>query len=268
MDISFRVSVVSQLTSVLPLLITQAAPARPNFRVNLGKGTVTIGDDTEEAAKRALAAATGVDLTGRPAAGVKPRDVKLKDNGSVKIAAMTEEDCIDATKLIMELFFKGRPQDFLAKDRLKAEQAERVYGGLANGVNESNDRLLLAAKVGGRLIGVAEVSLPGESRFETPTPSAPNDEPYVADVAVAPNQRNRGIGKALLRACEAAVAARGDGQMYLHAKQDNEAGLALFQKSGYTELGRSEEASPLAQFGIGEVGHVLLTKELNASEYN
>lgn len=45
--------------------------------------------------------------------------MKLRDNGSVTISAMTEDDCVDATKLVMELFFVSRPQDFLAKERLQ-----------------------------------------------------------------------------------------------------------------------------------------------------
>ena len=150
--------------------------------------------------------------------------------GNVVIAAMTQEDCVDATKLIMALFFKVRPQDFLAKERLQKEQSERVYEGLVNGVTEgefifihiwairltscfvygAKDRLLIAAKVGGKVVGVAEVSLPGGQRFgaEKLEPKAPGDFPYISDVAVAPNQGKRGIGRALVRACEAAVAAQ------------------------------------------------------------
>jgi|TARA_B110000444_G_scaffold113528_1_gene107066 ribosomal protein S18 acetylase RimI-like enzyme len=130
--------------------------------------------------------------------------------GNVVIAAMTQEDCVDATKLIMALFFKVRPQDFLAKERLQKEQSERVYEGLVNGATEAKDRLLIAAKVGGKVVGVAEVSLPGGQRFgaEKLEPKAPGDFPYISDVAVAPNQGKRGIGRALVRACEAAVAAQ------------------------------------------------------------
>ena len=280
-DIASRFASVADLSP--PSSVSQAAPARPNFRVNLGKGTVTVYDLKEEAAKRALAAATAGNVTGRPAESVRPRDVKLKDNGNVSIAAMTEEDCVDGTKLIMELFFKVRPQDFLAKDRLKAEQAERVYGGLVQGVVESEDRLLLAAKVGGKLVGVAEVSLPGGARFgaEKFEPKAPGDAPYVSDVAVAPNQRGRGIGKALLRACEAAVVAKGCGAMYLHTKVDNDGAQALFARGGYEEPAdakaaltqmqiaqRGTKGGPLASLGLVEVGHILLKKELRASDYN
>ena len=51
-------------------------------------------------------------------------------------------------------------------------------------------------------MGVAEVSLPGGQRFgaEKLEPKAPGDFPYISDVAVAPNQGKRGIGRALVRA--------------------------------------------------------------------
>lgn len=77
-------------------------------------------------------------------------------------------------------------------------------------LQEAKDRLLIAAKVGGKVVGVAEVSLPGGQRFgaEKLEPKAPGDFPYISDVAVAPNQGKRGIGRALVRACEAAVAAQ------------------------------------------------------------
>ena len=259
----------------------QAAPARPNFRVNLGKGTVTIIDEKEEAAKRALAA-DGAESSSRPGAVVKAKEIKLRDNGNVTIAAMTEDDCVDATKLVIELFFKVRPIDFIAKDRLKKEQSERVYEGLMDGVTTSNDRLLLVAKVGGNVAGVAEVSLPGGTRFgaEKLEPKAPADMPYVSDVAVSPNQRGRGIGKALLRACEAAMVAKGYNKMYLHTKVDNDAAQALFEKGGYAEppeakaglsqyqiAQRSSKGGILSKLGITEAGHLLLAKDLRPSDY-
>ena len=234
---------------------TQAAPARPNFRVNLGAGTVTVIDEREEAAKAAARAAIeGAGDGGRPASMVKAKEIKLRDSGNVTIAATTEEDCVDATKLVIELFFKVRPQDFLAKDRLKAEQAERVYEGLMDGVKESKDRLLLVAKIAGKVAGVAEVSLPGGTRFgaEKLEPKAPADLPYVSDVAVAPNQRGRGIGKALLRACEAAMAAQGHTKIYTHTKVDNEAAQAMFERGGYVEP--AEAKAGLTQFQIAQRG--------------
>ena len=118
--------------------IWRPPPGTPKFRVDLGKGTVEIVDEEEERRKyarmRAMNAAAaagkaGIDADADPAALVPEKQIKLRDNGNVVIAAMTEEDCVDATKLIMALFFKVRPQDFLAKDRLQKEQSQRCTRG-------------------------------------------------------------------------------------------------------------------------------------------
>lgn len=272
--------------------IWRPPPGTPKFRVDLGKGTVEIVDEEEErrkyARRRAMNAAAAAgkagieDADANPAALVPERQIKLRDNGNVIIAAMTEEDCVDATKLIMALFFKVRPQDFLAKDRLQKEQSERVYQGLVDGVANGKDRLLIAAKVGGKVVGVAEVSLPGGKRFgaEKIEPKAPEDWPYISDVAVAPNQGKRGIGRQLVRACEAAMCAKGLRKMYTHTKVDNEAAQALFERAGYVEPAevkasltqmqiaqRGTKGGPLAKLGLVEVGHVLLAKELDPAEY-
>ena len=271
--------------------IWRPPPGTPKFRVDLGKGTVEIVDEEEERRKyarmRAMNAAAaagkaGIDTDADPAALVPEKQIKLRDNGNVVIAAMTEEDCVDATKLIMALFFKVRPQDFLAKDRLQKEQSERVYQGLVDGVVNGKDRLLVAAKVGGKVVGVAEVSLPGGKRFgaEKLEPRAPEDEPYISDVAVAPNQGKRGIGRQLVRACEAAMCAKGLRKMYTHTKVDNEAAQALFERAGYVEPAeikasltqmqiaqRGTKGGPLAKLGLVEVGHILLAKELDPAEY-
>ena len=246
--------------------IWRPPPGTPKFRVDLGKGTVEIVDEEEERRKYArmramnAAAAAGKagieDADANPAALVPERQIKLRDNGNVVIAAMTEEDCVDATKLIMALFFKVRPQDFLAKDRLQKEQSERVYQGLVDGVANGKDRLLIAAKVGGKVVGVAEVSLPGGKRFgaEKIEPKAPEDWPYISDVAVAPNQGKRGIGRQLVRACEAAMCAKGLRKMYTHTKVDNEAAQALFERAGYVEPAEVSEPDADADRAAGDQG--------------
>ena len=83
---------------------------------------------------------------------------------------------MDATNLVMDLFFKVRPQDFLARKRLAKAQSDRVYAGLLDGVQNATDRVLIAAKVGSNLVGIAEVSLPNGDRFgaESYRPKAPS----------------------------------------------------------------------------------------------
>ena len=89
----------------------------------------------------------------------------MKNGGNVVIGLLEEQDVDDATNLIMDLFFKVRPRDILAKNRLRAEQASRVRMGLVDGVKKSDDRILLSAKVGTVLVGIAEISLPNGDRF-------------------------------------------------------------------------------------------------------
>ena len=222
------------------------------LRVRLGAGIVEIVDEDAIERKR-QAAKAAAEGEGRPGSYVVEENFQTKDKQNVVIAAMNEEDCVDATKLIMSLFFKVRPIDYLAKDRLEAEQSERVFNGLKEGVLESNDRLLIVAKIGGRLVGVAEVSLPGGKRFgaESLQPRAPDDFPYVSDVAVAPPARGKGIGRALLNACESAMVRQGLEKIYLHVKVDNEEGQALFERSGYEEP--ADAKAGLTQFQVRSI---------------
>ena len=64
-SISRRVSPPSLTRRLLPLS-SQAAPARPNFRVNLGKGTVSVDDPKEEAASARFAASSFGSSTDTP----------------------------------------------------------------------------------------------------------------------------------------------------------------------------------------------------------
>ena len=69
-------------------------------------------------------------------------------------------------------------------------------------------------------------------------------------------------------------------KMYTHTKVDNEAAQALFERGGYTEpveakatltqmqiAQRGTKGGPLVALGLVEVGHVLLAKDLDPSEY-
>ena len=244
---------------------------KPKLVVDLGKGTVTF------APKRRARPGAG---SARDSA-VKRIVVEMKDKGNVAIASLEEEDVDDATNLVMDLFFKVRPQDILAKNRLRMEQAKRVRAGLMDGVKIAEDRVLLAAKVGSVLVGIAEVSLPDGNRYgaEKLRPKAPSDKPYLSDVAVSPTQRGRGIGRQLVFAAEQAMARMGHSIMYTHTKVDNDAAQALFEKSGYEEPAdvkasltqaqiaqRSSKNNPFAKLGLVETGHILLAKKLTLDE--
>ena len=95
--------------------------------------------------------------------------------------------------------------------------------------------------------------MPGGKRFgaELLQPRAPDDFPYVSDVAVAPPARGKGIGRALLNACESAMVRQGLEKIYLHVKVDNEEGQALFERSGYEEP--ADAKAGLTQFQVRSI---------------
>jgi ribosomal-protein-alanine N-acetyltransferase len=64
------------------------------------------------------------------------------------------------------------------------------------------------------------------------------DEAELANLAVAPSARRRGIGGALLRAAVGAAESRGATSMYLEVRASNRAAIALYGSRGFREVGR------------------------------
>jgi [ribosomal protein S18]-alanine N-acetyltransferase len=64
------------------------------------------------------------------------------------------------------------------------------------------------------------------------------DEGEIANVAVAPSARGRGIGGLLLDAAIAAAAERGAQALYLDVRESNARARALYDSRGFVEVGR------------------------------
>ena len=64
------------------------------------------------------------------------------------------------------------------------------------------------------------------------------DEAELADLAVAPEQRRRGIGRILVEACLRRAAAGGARKVFLQVREGNEAARALYRGAGFREVGR------------------------------
>lgn len=64
------------------------------------------------------------------------------------------------------------------------------------------------------------------------------DEAEVLTLAVRPEARRRGAGRALLATFEAEAAARGAAAAFLEVAGDNAAALALYRGAGFAEAGR------------------------------
>lgn len=63
-------------------------------------------------------------------------------------------------------------------------------------------------------------------------------EAELADLAVATEQRRRGVGRALLHACLREAAERGTRKIFLQVRESNEAARALYGDAGFREVGR------------------------------
>jgi len=93
----------------------------------------------------------------------------------------------------MDCVESGASVSFMAG--VSQDKAEQFFVGVANSI-EKNERLLIAAFLGGTLVGTVQV-----------VTAMPENQPHRAEVAkllVARNARGRGIGRALMREAEEA----------------------------------------------------------------
>lgn len=63
------------------------------------------------------------------------------------------------------------------------------------------------------------------------------DESELLQISVAPAQRRKGFGKALLAAILKAVGEQGVGSMFLEVRVGNRAAISMYQQAGFCEHG-------------------------------
>jgi len=64
------------------------------------------------------------------------------------------------------------------------------------------------------------------------------DQGEIANIAVAPDQRGRGVGRALLDAALGEAAARGINAVFLEVRDSNQRARELYASRGFEEVGR------------------------------
>lgn len=64
------------------------------------------------------------------------------------------------------------------------------------------------------------------------------DQGEIANIAVAPDQRGRGVGRALLDAALGEAAARGIRAVFLEVRDSNQRARELYASRGFEEIGR------------------------------
>ncbi len=82
------------------------------------------------------------------------------------------------------------------------------------------------------------------------------DEGEVLTLAVLPEMRRRGLGARLLERAQATLATCGITTLFLEVAEDNPAALALYQGSGFTQIGRRPH---YYQRGAGRVAALVLS---------
>ena len=88
-------------------------------------------------------------------------------------------------------------------------------------------RPLIVARFGDRVAGYALLSAREGGRTAR-----------IYSIAVDPAQGRRGVGRALLQACERYARAHGREALRLEVRYDNPAAIALYEKTGFRPIGR------------------------------
>ncbi|MFP4007500.1 MAG: GNAT family N-acetyltransferase [Spirulinaceae cyanobacterium] len=76
------------------------------------------------------------------------------------------------------------------------------------------------------LVGTVELTLKASSLFGS-------QYPYLANLAVSPAYRRRGLASQLLKCCEPTAKQWGYREIYLHVLENNERAIALYRSCGY-----------------------------------
>jgi ribosomal protein S18 acetylase RimI-like enzyme len=142
-------------------------------------------------------------------AGAKGPDMNTHVAGGMTIGAASLDD-LDAIEALEAAAFTG---DRLSRRSLRAFiRAPR--------------RPLIVARFGERLAGYALLSARKGGRAAR-----------IYSLAVDPAQARRGVGRALLQACERYARAHGLDALRLEVRYDNPAAIALYEKIGFRPFG-------------------------------
>ena len=122
-----------------------------------------------------------------------------------------------------------------------------------------------------RIVGFCSVDgrPPDPSRsadsINSPTPAtlrgASPPRPYLSDLGVSPRHRRRGVGGALVRACERWTIDRGYGTVYLRVEGGNGAAFAFYKSLGYART-----RLPRTTGGAGGAGGVAVVGESDGDD--
>jgi ribosomal protein S18 acetylase RimI-like enzyme len=126
--------------------------------------------------------------------------------------------------LLVEAHHHFDPQRFMEP----GPGTERGYARFLGTQLDGPDAVVLVAERDGAVIGYAYATVEGANYSALRGPAG-----VLHDLLVHPAHRGAGIGRALLAAALAALAARGAARVVLHAAEGNVAAQRLFAASGF-----------------------------------
>jgi len=104
----------------------------------------------------------------------------------------------------------------------------RNYGGFLGTQIGEHDVIILVAEQGGEIVGYTYAGIEGYDYMSLRGPAG-----ALYDIVVDPTRRQHGVGRALLDATLAELAARGAPRVVLSTAEQNVAAQALFARAGF-----------------------------------
>lgn len=138
-------------------------------------------------------------------------------------------ECIigPSSRLLARELFQPPPPD----GRAEAALADAIYSSILGRYGRSNvdgNTLVFANDEVGNLIGICGLEV--ERR-------ANERRLLIANLAVEPRARGRGLGRRLVRRCEDLARGLGARQLYLKVEKTNTKAMRLYRRLGYTDIG-------------------------------
>lgn len=138
---------------------------------------------------------------------------------------------VEAFQALRLSALQANPADFGSSYE---EERDRQRHQVASFLAGSDERVLLGAHVGHRLVGMVGVGREQGVKYR--------HKGFIRSVYVAPESRGAGIGRALLNEAISVAAGWGVHQLTLGVTVGNVAALALYRQAGFVEYGREPRA--------------------------
>ncbi len=158
---------------------------------------------------------------------MKEQELKSDSSGDVVIRPATPSDLPTLGLLgasLVRTHHDFDPQRFIAP----SPGLPQTYGSFIGKQLERPDVVVFAAEREGAVVGYAYATVDGYDYMSLRGPAG-----VIQDIVVAPEHRGQGIGRLILDATIAVLAARGVPRIVLSTAEKNETAQRLFAKAGF-----------------------------------